>query len=1066
MMPPTSPIPDELMKRLSTRAGNVLAREQIETCGQLLALRKPDMRRFRGSGRRTTDELSSLQDKLLRACPELNPPRQQEPDDCSTAVPALPSMLDKTIPELFALPPLPFERGQLDFPAIESIGLPAVDLDRLRFINLFAGDSIELFCSVTAGYLAEADLSDDALAAVLASAGSLCGVPRLAPASVFTPAVPDEFLLSPPGLEQFGSLPVPVSPFPALTALLQDRPSPLTWRELSTITERTVIETLGFSRMGLRAVNELWRLRQTVLDVGEAAGAGFTAEVYGDFDSLLKTYLRLGLRCRQERVSGTSVLIRDYEIMSRRLGLADGRKWTLRELALHSGLTRERVRQIELNTTTELKKDHLLEHLGYFRMLLGQFLASRGGGALLSEVAAALCDSLHWPVLPGEQPLSCLVGMLPECEVVAARPVRVALVGHRCAYCEGARDFMSAAVKSEASEGLPIDSWISTAEDFCRRSGCPQIGSISGLSQGFVHAMSGATEGISVEGGSVKGPPPLSMAQRIVAFISLEMAATPGKQMHWKEALHRFSQATGIGVQRSIICGALDESPLFLRWDHGTFVLKEHASIPTTLIKEIAQDIDSRLNAMGLPYVCINGLIFENYRCRLLAENVPTPLALYSSLRVVGSETLGFAEYPYVGRKGDKWYRPTISHVLEDYLKRNGPLLKSELHAYGAEVVGVEPVQLRNYISRIQNRLHISRLLVVHAEAVGVEKEQLAPIVDSLDGSEINARKLYRQHCRALAELGISTPMFLHSLLEYFYPGRFKFSSIINGRLATLLSPVRTARKTRTTAEPSSTRGETAADSTDRRWRDDPLLRLMTAHLEERGAPCRPRVLIEQFAAMGNSALCLHYLGRDKGKVLRYSDDAVIARRALHWTGEKQMLIEDLAARHLAKREQQRHAFGSCREMLTEMSGQLPELDGAIRWTSVLLNELLVSSGRFLVVGRAKDLFLPADNRDGIRTPGDLALHILKSEHDGVAHKGTFLRQLRTLGIRPRWVKNGSGLDRRIVVDGRIVHIAGIEVPEEIRKLYPPGRRLTVAAKDGPARREAGAAVRAECPHE
>ncbi|MCL4449682.1 MAG: sigma-70 family RNA polymerase sigma factor [Actinobacteria bacterium] len=54
---------------------------------------------------------------------------------------------------------------------------------------------------------------------------------------------------------------------------------------------------------------------------------------------------------------------REQEIVRLRFGLDDGRSWTLEEVAAHLGVTRERVRQIEIKTLAKLRNPILSKHL-------------------------------------------------------------------------------------------------------------------------------------------------------------------------------------------------------------------------------------------------------------------------------------------------------------------------------------------------------------------------------------------------------------------------------------------------------------------------------------------------------------------------------------------------------------------------------------------------------------------------------------------------------------------------------------------------------------------------------
>lgn len=52
----TKPIPADLMKKISTRARNILIREKILTCERLISCSEKDLHRIGGVGIRTVNE--------------------------------------------------------------------------------------------------------------------------------------------------------------------------------------------------------------------------------------------------------------------------------------------------------------------------------------------------------------------------------------------------------------------------------------------------------------------------------------------------------------------------------------------------------------------------------------------------------------------------------------------------------------------------------------------------------------------------------------------------------------------------------------------------------------------------------------------------------------------------------------------------------------------------------------------------------------------------------------------------------------------------------------------------
>jgi len=474
-------------------------------------------------------------------------------------------------------------------------------------------------------------------------------------------------------------------------------------------------------------------------------------------------------------------------------------------------------------------------------------------------------------------------------------------------------------------------------------------------------------------------------------------------------------------------------------WGQGTFIHRELVTVPIYLMHEIQEDILATLNLNDIPYVCLNGFFFEKYKTRLSAENIPNPPALYSCLRSVKSTTLSFAEYPYCLKKGREAVRPPIHLILEDYLaKQCGPVSRKQLKNFADTVLGVEKTQLGSYIGKMPNVLRFEASVFIHFKALSVEKRHLAPIVDNLlelKGSPITARKLYLQNMSVCQNLGISTPMLLSGLIQYFYPGDFPFTSLSNGSLGSFKPRLaRSAKKTagrsgkpaaaRSVKPPAARSGKPAA-ARPARTEGCPAKKQILAYLVDRGKPCSTRSLLDMVRGKGHSLDYLYIILADKEKFLWYTTEAVVTRQALDWTDEKQAAIEQLASSHL---EKSGGVFGLCSEIYRDGLSQLPELAQHISWTSVLLQELLGSQSRYLALGRSRDIYVSASNSHGIANLNDLSLYLLQTDYGGAAARALFNSRLRSLGIMRRKLSTFvSGKDKRVVIDGDIIRIADRE---------------------------------------
>lgn len=198
-----------------------------------------------------------------------------------------------------------------------------------------------------------------------------------------------------------------------------------------------------------------------------------------------------------------------------------------------------------------------------------------------------------------------------------------------------------------------------------------------------------------------------------------------------------------------------------------------------------------RLDSQGPPYLCLNGTIFERYRARLSAEGIPTPLALYTCLRLVGSAKLDFSEYPYAQRKDGPVPRPTLVALLENFLlDRPGPVSWQELRHYGQTMLGMASWQFSIHLKSATGVLQIGkREFVLHRSHQSLVLDALIEITGQKrefhGAAPLSAEWLYRHNAARCNEAGITGVACLTSLIRHFSPppppGRCTVNHIAEG---------------------------------------------------------------------------------------------------------------------------------------------------------------------------------------------------------------------------------------------------------------------------------------------
>jgi len=393
-----TPIPEDLLRKLTTRALNVMVRESIVSCEHLLSFQQHALYELEGVGTTTVQDIQRLQARIVERYPKFarlvnrhaqrtmsqgqeRPffyPRildfsrlgERKPSD-----PAEWSLLVRTLPEVLELHQSVSpgkESGALDdCPSLDSLNIPMNELERFRGIALFPEDSADLLLSVTIGYLLEVNLSEKAFSTIVDYCARYFGHTSQSVLPIPTDSVSDETILLGLPIDEIAEF--AVIPLPDDIALVLDENSLSTvhWSDIALLSEQSIIKRFGFTKQGLITIKHVWQLKDQAFDLYQELSAGLSAEMYADFDILVDAFV--------ETVAKND---RELTILKGRLGLLDGRKWTLEELGHHQAVTRSRIQQIDKKRTPLLRLPENVERLNRLWLAVDETLTD-GGGRLL-----------------------------------------------------------------------------------------------------------------------------------------------------------------------------------------------------------------------------------------------------------------------------------------------------------------------------------------------------------------------------------------------------------------------------------------------------------------------------------------------------------------------------------------------------------------------------------------------------------------------------------------------------------------------------------------------------------
>lgn len=1006
-------IPKNLLDRLSTRGGRILAQKNISTVEQLAELEDEELFDIVGIGRKTVHDILNFQVKTKL---QLDNPQSSKADDtadnaeekrksplrirfCSLesehwpSDPADWSLLSRNFLELLYKPPLSPNVSQIEFSAVISdLGISYYDLLKLLDVALLPDDTIDLLLSTSVGYLLNTGVSAELVNKLIEYIKQIFDESSNMSLVFNADSVTDIPIFYNINLSLIKELRIHSFECKNISCLFNGK-TDLKWFDLNIVSERQILETLGFGYNSFMAINSMWRLKEEAYKLICSISNSLPINDFASFQNITSSFLK-------------SIIEKPYHftVIMGRLGYLEDRRWTLEELGQKVNLTRERVRQIEKKYFKILEKPTTLERLNLLWLTIDDVLISGGGVCCTSEVADFLKNIWDWKTAPSDEALSSLVSLSPKYEVISTAPARIIMPGHGCVNCQDIGAVFTKIVEDQPNGTLSFYEAKRAMHAFCKEKSCLWVAEVSQFSDGYLHFQDDAIEEILADENTLYtqyawtqkyGKRRLSLVETILR--------TSGRAMHFTEVckeLNKDRPEHGKISERSAHA-YLTRSPEILLWDRGTFIHKDYVSIPNELIDRISNEITRRLDG-GIPYLSVSG-IYKLFEAELVDNNIPTESALYSCLRESASSDIICNEYPYLLKKG-VYQRLPIQLVLEEFvLEQDDVITHEELRNYAVETLCINEVLFGIHFQNIPNLLRLDRRKYIHLNNLNIDEEKLSPLIEHLRGllkntSHVSVIKLFNDKKISCRLMGISTPMLLYSLIDFFYSDQFTI-----------------ARYPKICFSGQDDHGKRARG----------VAREVAQYVKEKNTPCSFAELYQYFVdGLGYKPLSI-YNTQLYNDIVRYSEGVVVHVETLGWTNEKLYTLEKLASCYLQDRLSAGKLFGLVADLYEYHFDKLPDLPDHICWTATLIGELLLKGGKYRILGTSRNAFVSDPNNFGIVNLDDLLSQILRTKYDGAANIDQFIADMRDMGILKKSLTPGMlKKDGPIIIDRNVVKLA------------------------------------------
>ncbi len=761
------------------------------------------------------------------------------------------------------------------------------------------------------------------------------------------------------------------------------------WGEISQISERVIIDTIGFNFNGVKYIREIWRLREELKKIQDLLLKGFTEECYSSFNNMVDTFLKSIVKNNRE-----------LRILKKRLGLIDGPEMKLREIGSKEGLSPEGIRRIEKKYKPYFHFPKNMERLSLLWFAIDDILYVSGGVCCIGDINEAICKILKWVSTPSDNALASFISLFPKYKVDWNSPTRILVPEHQCTKCISIGLALIEAVENECDGRIPLTKAIDLIQMVCRTQCDSHITNIPTYLKGLLYNVAEIQEKIFIDQEFIYTQQAWTIHHGRQAEVIEAVLLQAGRAMHYSEVYAEIcKKRQDYSISEHNIHARIRTIPNIFLWDRGTFIHRNYVNISPDLICNIELDIIERLK-LDVPYISVSG-VYAAFKQPLSSYAIPSESALYSCLRDNSNPELYFPEYPYIMLKDKGEERLPIPLVLAQYVRsHNGIISFEKIRKYAVDIMCIDKQTLGVHFNNIPDLLRFDRGEYIHLSQLNIRIEDLEQIVQYIDNiltttNSVSVEKIFKAKRITCKIIGISTPMFLHSMLQKFYDYRFNV-----------------------TRYPSIRRIENSAAAT----KGSTIATEIANYIQKKQTVCNLAELYKYFGdILGYSYTNISNVRYNK-EISYYSEGAVVHLRTIEWSPEKQKQLESLASSHLKNRESAGKTFGQIMHIYEYMYNQLPILPVQIPWTPTLLADLLSQTNRYRIIGNQKNAFISTSNSHGIQTLDDLLFHILKTEYDGAVKLDLFIETMRGAGIiQKNLTPLMLGAESRVIIDGDIV---------------------------------------------
>ena len=745
------------------------------------------------------------------------------------------------------------------------------------------------------------------------------------------------------------------------------------WKDLFELSEYKVIHQYGLSIGAINLLNILWTIypyaQETINNIR------LLEESYPEsFGDLMESWL---LEIGQSE--------RNARILIQRKAWGSGNAQTLENVAQQYRLTRERIRQLESKTVDAVivKNSHLSSVTHPLWLAMDSLLRQSAGIISISELAAQLQYLFSWEAKPQLPGLRNLINFMPAqiCAEFFYHKDSDSLVAKElpCIECSVIATFLPNVVdeKGEVAIQEVLNGLNRFCEMECASHNKPRVPFTTSGIGFFIMNDAKLKRSLRYKKGNLYTNAAWASKHGTKSSAIEHILRTANRAMHFTEVFQelRKLRPNDDSISERYTHASLSNSSQIFLWGRGTFIHGSHVQIPVVLLKQIENWITAQLE-QGFPFVSVYRA-FDNFHEECLSARVPTETALYSCLRAT-AKSLSFPHYPKIQSSKSAVDTVSYSVMIEEYVQDAGDEVSiNELKSYFCDGIGLKPYMLEQRLFYIPGIIRTGQGSYIHTDNLEFDSKnnraRLRQIIDYSLGQmrktgHVSVRKIFKEKLISCKMLGIHSPQMLYDVFRL-----YAYDSIDSRRYPQLALP-----------------GDEFASERN-------ITEQVVDYVRKKNGFCSVEELEEYFVEKLGYSQQTVWGVRNSDDVFNYVKGALIHRDVIQWNDQKQVQLEEIAVEVYEDSLKSDRCYALVDSILEMPS--MPPLANDIVYTSPLVADLLILKGNFVIVGNARNAYVPTLNRNNINTLEDVVYDILRREYSGSTNLREFEAALVDLGI-------------------------------------------------------------------